>query len=123
MCKESLKHVHKHLLGTVIEHLKTGFGGEMFAKHALLMNNYVPTIPPIKDREPKWLREDMPKYFTGTAYTDGTISINHLFPEARRSGIGAVVIAEELPNSDQEPNTETDNEYVSEEGPSFDQLG
>ena len=123
MCEESRKHVGKHLPLTVIEHLKTGFGGEMLAKHAILMTEYLPTIPTVVDKEPQWLRENIPKSFTGTVYTDGTTSINHVFPQARRSGVGAVMIADQLPDSDQEPGTDIDDEYVPEEEQHTDQLG
>ena len=99
LCCESLKHVDKHLPLTVIEHLKTGFGGEMLAKYAILTTEHLPSIPTVVDKEPQWLREDMPKSFTGTAYTDGSASITHGFKKARRAGWAALVIAEELPHT------------------------
>ena len=37
--------------------------------------------------------------FTGTVYTDGSTTINHSFPEARRSGYAAVIIGEQLRDS------------------------
>ena len=59
MCEESLKKVGKHLSVSVIEHLRSGFGGELLAKHALLLSSCTPAIPNGVDQEPKWINENL----------------------------------------------------------------
>ena len=70
------------------------------ANHALLMKRRTPTIPQPVSANPIWRYGNRPTIFTGTVYTDGSTTINHSFPEARRSGFAAVVIGEQLRDSD-----------------------
>ena len=70
------------------------------ANHALLMKRHIPTVPQPVSKNPIWRYGNRPMLFTGTVYTDGSTTINHAFPEARRSGYAAVVIGEQLRDSD-----------------------
>ena len=71
--------------------------GDVMANHALLMSSHTPNIPNVKDIEPRWYTDSVPRAFIGVGYTDGSASTNHAFKKARRAGWAALVIAEELP--------------------------
>ena len=70
------------------------------ANHALLMKRHTPTIPHPVSVNPIWRYGNRTMFFTGTVYTDGSTTINHSFPEARRSGYDAVIKGEQLRDSD-----------------------
>ena len=100
MCKKYAEHAAKHLSTAAIEHLNNGLGGNIMANHALLMRRRIPKIPQLVSKNLTWRYGNRPMLFTGTVYTDGSTTINHSFPEARRSGYAAVVIGEQLRDSD-----------------------
>ena len=117
MCKESERCMPKHLTLKTIEKIGNGYGGNLFAKHALLMPRYLPPLTPIAKKAVQWQNPNAPKRFRGNVYTDGTTTISHAFPDSRRSGIGAVMVSDELPNSDEEPVRFQDEQYVPEADP------
>ena len=86
------------------------------------MKNHTPFIPPVEPTEPRWKTDNEPKCFTGTAYSDGSTTINHAFPDARRSGYAAVIIKEELRDSDVDPEPPDDHLQLENEERT-DQLG
>ena len=124
-CKESQKVMGKHFSLAVYAKVKSGFGGQLFAKHALLMPRYLPQLTSSSKQDFKWLREDAPKKFRGNVHMEGSTTSNHVFPEARRSGYGAVIIADDLPEStDEEDITQpADEQYVPENDPAENSLG
>ena len=100
MCTKYADLASKQLSNTTVENLRNNFGGSIMANHALLMRRHMPRIPQPVSKNPIWRYGNRPTWFTGTVYTDGSTTICHSYPEARRSGYAAVVIGEQLHNSD-----------------------
>ena len=97
-----------------MEKVSNRLGGDIFAKHSLLVPRYLPRLTPISDKGVTWLHDHMPNQFWGNVHIDSTTTINRVFPEARRSGPGAVMVEDELPNSKEEEATQTDDQYMPE---------
>ena len=84
---------------------------------------YAHKLPPLSTEKFTWLILDDPKFFRGTAYSDGSTTINHAFLEARRSGYGGVIIADELHDTDEEEPQTEDDAVTPERDPDTNSMG
>ena len=123
LCNASHEKMHQHLSLKNIEKLRNGMSCKFFAQQALLTLADLPALAPISKQSAKWMRDEAPKYFTGKIYTDGTTTINHTFSNARQSGYAAVMVEDELPDSDLDDQTIIEDTYIRERDQQFDQLG